>query len=238
MSFSFYESRHPFWNVRDIALLRANRHSLTFYTHSPSLELLRLSESGWLRLAQKRSGKSQNYFSDGRIGYQSIVKSGIAKGTVLILVPDKGYLNAIVCGKCRNIYRCNCGGRWIQQDRSSRHICNLCAKEESSLNCSFCKSDIKLGYRKGISKVIEELGKQFPGAIITKSGEEKLTLKRNQIVIATYESYQIAKYTAVVALEFDRYAYQHRLRSSEIARKLIFDILALNSESKIGRAHV
>ena len=77
----------------------------------------------------------------------------------------------------------------------------------------------------------DELGKQFPGVIIAKSGEEKLTLKRNKIVISTYESYQIAKYSAVVALEFDRYAYQHRLRSSEIARKLIFDILALRSES-------
>jgi len=231
LSFSFYESRHPFWNVRDVALLRSTRHSLTFYTHSPSLELLRLSESGWLRLSQKKNSRPQKYFLDGRIAYQSIVKNGLLKGAVLILVPDKGYLNAIVCGKCRNIYRCNCGGRLIQQDKSSKLTCNLCAREEIVKNCSYCKSDTKLGYRKGISKVIEELGKQFPGAIITKSGEERLTPKRNQIIIATYESYQIAKYSAVVALEFDRFAYQHRLRSSELGRKLVFDLLALNSES-------
>ena len=41
LSFEFYEQRFPYWNVRDLALIRSADHSITFYSHSPSLELVR-----------------------------------------------------------------------------------------------------------------------------------------------------------------------------------------------------
>ena len=67
LDFSNYETRHPYWNVRDVALLNSENFSINFYAHSPSLELLRLKELGWLKMSVNQKSKSNIFFSNNTI---------------------------------------------------------------------------------------------------------------------------------------------------------------------------
>ena len=228
LSFSYYESRFPYWNVRDVALLRAQRHSVTFFSFSPSLELVRLVEEKWMRAKVQKANKTNLHFKNGRIGYQSVVKSGLRAGPVLVLIPEKGYVNTLVCSKCRNIYKCPiCGGRLNLPARNAHPVCKLCHHEVKSDRCEFCGIEKFLNFGKGIEKAIEEIGKQFPNTVIEKVGSESKKYLKGQIVVANYSELPLQKFAAVIALDFGRYGYQNGLRSSELSRKTLFNIRAL-----------
>ena len=232
LAFSFYESRYPYWNVRDVALLRAAHHSITFYSHSPSLELARLVESGWLKLRTKKTLRTPCFFSDSRISYQTLVKSALEKGAVLILVPEKGYVNSLVCAKCRNIRKCDlCGGRLQLNSINSKPECALCLQKAKNESCSYCGSDLLLSFRKGIEKNLEELGKQFPNTPIRKYVSGDFVPKRGEIVISTFSQYPISEFDAVIALGLEKYLYRSYLRSNEFGRNLIFNLRALQPKS-------
>ena len=231
LSFEFYETRFPYWNVRDLALLRSPSHSITFYSHSPSLELVRLVESNWLRIKAKKLERTKIFFDDGRISSSTVIKSGLASGTVLVIAPEKGYINTLVCKSCRNIKHCkSCNGRMIKVSDASPMSCAQCLAIEENNECVFCNSKETLIFRKGIDRSLEELGMQFPGAIINKYNGGELKIKKGQIVATTYSNIPIMKYSAVISLGTERFGYQNSLRSSEIARKKFFDLLALNAD--------
>jgi primosomal protein N' (replication factor Y) len=211
--------------------MRSTRHSVTFYCHSPSLELVRLVESKWMRLRQKRGVRKSVSFKNGRIPYQAVVKNGLRTGPVLVLVPEKGYVNALVCSKCRNILKCDlCGGRVIQSGRDTLPYCQMCRNPLPTHKCNFCSSDKFLNFSKGIDKTLEEMGKQFPNTAITKYIGNNEIFKRGQLVLANYSNFPIYKFSSIVMLGFEKFGYQNKLRSAEIARKLIFDIRALGAE--------
>jgi primosomal protein N' (replication factor Y) len=231
LDFAFYESRAPFWNVRDLVLIRASSYAVTFYSHSPSLELLRLSKTGWLSMSSKKRDRVTLFYSNGRLGYQSVIKDGLKSGSVLVLTPERGYVNSIVCAKCRNQYRCKCGGNLIQTKSASKLECALCGKVDKRDKCNFCGSELKLSFKKGIEKTLEELGKQFPGALIQKFNGEFKESNKNSIVISNYSTIPLGDFQAIVALGFERFAYQNQLRATEVARKVISDLIAMQPKA-------
>lgn len=232
LAFACYESRFPFWNVRDLALIRSSRNAVTFYSHSPSLELVRLAKKNWIRIRQKRATRPAIFFRDGIVSEISIIKNGLREGVVLILTPERGYINALVCGKCRNLYKCQeCNGRIILESSSEKTKCHICGTISKKSKCNYCNSDSILAFRKGTDKTLEELGKQFPNTPIRKGNTVSLQSAKGTIIISTYDSFPIQNYSAVVALKFQNFSYQNNLRSSEIARKLLFDIRALGAEN-------
>ena len=231
LSFSFYESRFPFWNVRDIALIRTNRHSVTFYSHSPSLELARLAETGWVRVRQKNSEPAKFYFKNERFSYQTVIKNGLRQGAVLVVVPEKGYINALVCAKCRNIRKCiSCSGRLVKVTSIAKPSCQACLTVQKSNKCDYCDSDRLLSFGKGIDRIIEELGVQFPNVPLKKFGNQGERFNKGQIIVTNYSQLPIAQFSAVILLNFGRFSYQNKLRSSELARKTLFDIKALRAK--------
>ena len=233
LDFSNYETRYPYWNVRDVALLNFENFSINFYAHSPSLELLRLEELGWLKISVNQKSKSNIFFSNNRISWQKLVSEGVRKGSVLVVIPERGYVNTIVCVKCRNIYRCACGGRLVQVSSDPKRYCYKCKSSQNNVPCSICHEHQILSYKKGIFKVTEELGRQFPGVKIFNSqiSENLPKSGRMQIVTANYGQLPISDFETIVALNFEKYGYQGNLRSSELARKNIFDLLALGAKN-------
>jgi primosomal protein N' (replication factor Y) len=232
LSFTFYESRFPYWNVRDLALIRSSQNAVTFYSHSPSLELVRLAEINWIRVRQKKAVRPALFFKDGKFSYQSIIKNGLREGAVLVLTPERGYINALVCSKCRNLYKCQeCNGRLILESASEKTKCNLCGATSKKSNCNFCNSDSILSFRKGADRTLEELGKQFPNTPIRKGDSVSEQSAKGTIIISTYDSFPIQNYSAVISLKFENFSYRNNLRSSEIARKLLFDIRALGAKN-------
>jgi primosomal protein N' (replication factor Y) len=232
LSFAYYESRFPYWNVRDVSLIRSGQNSVTFYCHSPSLELVRLAESNWMRVRQKKNIRPSIYFKDGKFSYQSIIKNGLREGTVLVLTPERGYVNALVCAKCKNLYRCEeCNGRLVQEGAGGKSKCQICGVISKYESCKYCKSNLILSFRKGIDRTLEELGKQFTNVPIRKSESLKGKSSKGSILVGTYSSFPIQEYSAVIALGFEKFGYQNHLRSSELARKLLFDLRALGAKN-------
>ena len=224
--FANYETRFPHWNARDLALLNSKNFSTTFYSHSPSLELLRLVQTGWMKMNTAPRKRTSFTFSNSKSSWQRIVKEGISKGPILVLTPDRGYVNSLVCINCRNIYRCPCGGKLVIREANGRRECFQCQSLVQNSACDECGETRLLSYRKGISKVVEEMGKQFPGTKIIQ-GESVSGLGKRAIVVSTYSQIPIYEYQAIIALNYERFAYQGNLRGAELARKIIFDLIAL-----------
>ena len=238
-----YEPRTPGWNVRDIALMRANQSktNLVFLGFSPSLELGRLIESGWLtHLSSKRrrtvSASSQTHGELLPSKLFNVVRNGLKSGPVLFLVPRKGYGNAVLCNKCRNIALCDCGGRLEQKASGEDPQCVLCFTKYPSWHCTWCQGAIIHIASRGIERFSEEIGKAFPNyKVINSSGDHIVDIVPNQpsLVVATPGSQPQVQvgYAAVALLEGTRFFGHTDLRSSEVAREHFFESARLVSDS-------
>ena len=238
-----YEPRTPGWNVRDVALMRASQFkvNLLFLGFSPSLELARLIESGWItHLSSKRrvtvSAASQSHGELLPSKLFSVVRSGLESGPVLFLVPRKGYGNAVLCSKCRNIALCSCGGRLEQKASGEDPQCVLCFTTFPSWHCTWCQGTLIYIASRGIDRFSEEIGRAFPHyQVINSSGDHIVDHVPDQpsLVVATPGSQPQAEnsYAAVALLEGTRFFGHTELRSTEEAREHFFESASLVSDS-------
>jgi primosomal protein N' (replication factor Y) len=165
-----YEPRTPGWNARDVALLRKEQNIL-LVGYSPSSEVALLIENSELKLIATKThvkvrGLAQSHGELLPAGIFPVVRNALKKGPVLALVPRKGYGNALLCSKCRNISRCTCGGRLIVSAKNAVPICAHCATAFPDWRCAFCSSNEKYIASRGIDRFVEEIGRAFPGVKI------------------------------------------------------------------------
>ncbi|MFA5917990.1 MAG: hypothetical protein WC800_00395 [Candidatus Nanopelagicaceae bacterium] len=238
-----YEPRSPGWNVRDVALIRANesKENLIFLGFSPSLELARLIDTGWIaQISSKRrravTAQSQTHGELLPSKVFSIVRTALKSGPVLFLVPRKGYGNAVLCNKCRNISLCECGGRLEQKAAGRDPQCVLCLKQFPSWHCSWCQGALIYIASRGIDRFAEEIGRAFPtNQIINSSGDHIVDHIPHlpSLVVATPGSQPSTPggYSAVALLEGTRFFGHTDLRAAETAREQFFDAASLVSES-------
>ena len=240
-----YEPRAPGWNVRDIAVMRAmqSQTNLIFAGFSPSLEAGRLIDTGWLSLvssSQRRTVIAAPQVQGELLPSKAfdVVRKAIKEGPILFLVPRKGYGNAVLCKKCRNIATCTCGGRLQQSAAGQVPQCVLCLTYFPLWKCNWCQgSEIYIASR-GIDRFIEEIGRSFPNvAIINSSGEHIVDSfpRHAALVVATPGSEPDVEggYAAVMLLEGMRFFGHSDLRSGERAREQFFHAASLVSSQGI-----
>ena len=219
---SFYEKRAPGWNVRDVALLRAQTSSLIFASYSPSLEVARLVDSGWLvqsKLADIH--KADFFFAEGRDSHNSVIARNLKKGNVLLTLSAPGYIPAFSCHKCRNMALCECGGR-LTISSNSAPICSICQKRNSDWRCTWCGEARPRAVRRGTERYAEEFGRAFPNVqiVISNSSHQVEELSEGRhLVIATNGCEPDAQYAAVVLLDGEILMNRAELRGDELARK-------------------
>ncbi len=242
-----YEPRTPGWNVRDVALMRAHSNAnqskinLIFLGFSPSLELTRLIESGWMTHISSKVRRNVSA-SSPKLGELlpsklfSVVRTGLKSGPVLFLVPRKGYGNAVLCNKCRNISHCECGGRLEQKSLGADPQCVLCSTRYPSWHCAWCQETVIYIASRGIDRFAEEIGKAFPNfPVINSSGDHIIDFVPDQpsLIVATPGSQPEVEggYAAVALLEGSRFFGHTDLRSSEIACEHFFESASLVSNT-------
>jgi primosomal protein N' (replication factor Y) len=233
-----YEPRTPGWNARDVALLR-NEQSLILVGYSPSSEAALLIENSELKLVATKThvkvlGLAQSHGELLPAGIFPVVRNALTKGPVLALVPRKGYGNALLCNKCRNISRCTCGGRLIVSAKNAVPVCAHCATAFPDWRCAFCSSNEKYIASRGIDRFVEEIGRAFPGVkIINSSGENIFDRVGDEpaIVVATpgAQPRTAGGYSAVVILEGLRFLADSQLRAMENAREIFFSTVAMSA---------
>ena len=233
-----YEPRTPGWNARDVALLRKEQN-LILVGYSPSSEAALLIENSELKLVATKThvkvlGLAQSHGELLPSGIFPVVRNALKKGAVLALVPRKGYGNALLCSKCRNISRCTCGGRLIVSAKNAAPTCAHCAAAFPDWRCAFCSSNEKYIASRGIDRFVEEIGRAFPGVkIINSSGENIFDRVGDEpaIVVATpgAQPRTTGGYSAVVILEGLRFLADSQLRAMESAREIFFSTIAMSA---------
>ena len=234
-----YEVRTPGWNARDVAILRARQENIAlhFLGYSPSAEVARLIDIGWLTYRAVRSKVKvltfQQEFSEllpGRIIQE--LRSLIKNGPILFIAPRKGYSQAISCSHCRNISICECGGRLEKKSATGSITCSLCPNAFPDWVCRYCSGVRPFLLNRGSERFAQEIGKALPGVLITLSEGEKVVEDAqisSGVVIATPGSAPMAVqgYSAVVILDGESLLNQSDLRAQERAREVFFSNLSL-----------
>lgn len=236
-----HEPRSPGWNARDVALMRASQTNVNiiFVGFTPSLEVARLIDTGWLSFISSKvrrpvlaSPQSQGELLPSKAF--EVVRKALKTGAVLFLVPRKGYGNAVLCQKCRNIALCSCGGRLEQTGAGADPRCVLCFTRYPSWHCSWCQGgDIYIAAR-GIDRFTEEIGRSFPNyPLINSSGEHIVDFVPSvpSLVVATPGAQPRTSdgYAAVALLEGVRFFGHTDLRSTENTREHFFESASLAS---------
>ena len=229
---SMYERRFPSWNVRDIAMLRSGEFSLHFIGTSPSLEVIRLAELGWLKLKKVEKNLSRSkpifHFSNSNVSDIGLIKTGLKKGSVLVVMAETGYINAIACQKCRNQARCECGGKMFLPSQSAPLTCAICEKITHEFNCSWCDGKTIRSISKGSSRFADEIAKAVPGyrVLLSKGGsrvDDISALTENVLVIASYGCEPLGTFNTVILKSLENLSNRVDLRSLENVRRLIFE---------------
>ena len=235
---SMYDRRYPGWSVRDVAILRSKSHSIIFLSSSPSLEVVRLLNLGWFTKSKSvnviKNSKLKLVFSDDRRSDLEIIKNGLKSGNVLVSIGEPGYISAFSCQKCRNIAHCECGGRLRISQSGEQPICSICSKIYLNWRCQYCDGAAKRIVLKGGVRLAEEIAKSLPGTrvIISKGGSRVAQIPtdgKGFLVIATYGCEPKGDYSCIVQLNLESLLARVELRSTENARRLIYDNLLLLS---------
>ena len=229
---SSYERRSPYWNVRDIALLRAREHSIVFASFSQSLEVARLIESGYIKHRRSRSGIQASFSLPPKGSEFDVIRSGLKRGPVLISTVKKGYLLSFCCSSCRNIALCKCGGRLYVAKKGRGEIvqCSICSQERAQWKCDYCGKTQKRTLQKGHERLAEEYGRAFPGIpVLLASADQFPTIPTGApaLVISTLGTELAIAYSAIVLLDSQLLLTRVGLRTGDYIRRSWFSAISL-----------
>ena len=159
------ERNTPYWNTRDVSLIRQDLEGfqLTFVGTSPSMELARLIETGFIEMPKKRLEwkRSRPRIHSLPENYHFTISKALKRGNVLISVASKSYVKALICQKCRTRATCYCGGAF-EQLSEARYVCQICQTAKSEITCTECQHTRFLMLHKGTERIATETAKAFP----------------------------------------------------------------------------
>lgn len=233
----FYDRQHPGWNVRDVALLRSKHEGvdLEFLGYAPSAEMAYKIEKREIAYRGSKCKVNVQVFEQQRselVPSQAIapIRSALSKGPVLMLVPAKGYAQAIRCQGCRTVSRCECGGALVKLAKTADISCSHCSKHFPHWECAWCKSKRFSLASRGIERFAQEVGLLFPKVEIAQSTADhpRFEIGNTGIVLATPSMAPQSPngYSAVVILEGNRFLSQPDFRSAERVRGIFFEAVA------------
>jgi len=171
----------PYWNTRDVSLIRQQLQNcdLVFASASPSSEIVRLIELGYLQHVSEVKERPAVKITDSKDRLDEGTYAGISKAlsnqqSVLIQIANLGFATAIACVKCSELRVCSCGARiWI--DPQKKYRCRNCKATGTLPACSCGEVRTRI-IRTGSSAIVEWLKKSFPAAnVVHSSAEERIT---------------------------------------------------------------
>ncbi len=238
-SHEHFEVRSPGCNVRDIAFIRKSLESinLIFTGYVPSMELSLLIDTNRLRflnhafkLNVKSFASDDGTLLPGRIF--SDIRKALIRGPVLFLVPRKGYGNALLCARCKNLAQCTCGGRLSIGSKNAIPRCTVCAKDFPEWVCTWCNRTKPYVAGRGIERAGEEISRAFSGypLVLSFEGVIKTVVPDSPaLVLATPGAAPRCAqgYSAVVILEGLNLFSHPDIRAQERARELFFETAAM-----------
>jgi len=237
------DSQAPYWHAREVVAMRAQAENLNLLsvsiTRSPEVQLW--VESGWAkdlavdRTIFRKSGPiirgttDQDLARDPLARHARIpgaaftaLKTGIAKGPVLISVPRRGYQLHLQCQQCRTPARCLiCEGALHRATQIAIPACMRCGNSAGDWECVRCHEKQLRSAIVGAARTAEEIGRAFPGVRIITSGKDQIVAEISNepaLVIATPGAEPLViggKYQAAVILDPELSLGRADLRAEE-----------------------
>ena len=246
---SLAEQRAPYPHAREVLALRAHREpcALLIAGFARSPEAQRWVDAGWIDViddtALLRERRPQTFATTDRVRSpfdlarrlpQSAVaalRTGLARGPVLVQVPRTGYLPLTACQECRELAECpHCGGP-LAQAADGTVTCRRCDSHDA-FRCQHCGHDRLRAVRTGSRRTAEELGRMFPGVpVIQSTGDHPVGSvdDRPAVVVSTpgVEPVAVGGYTAGALLDAQEELWRIGMRAREEAVRRWFNAAAL-----------
>ncbi|MFM8235744.1 MAG: hypothetical protein ACKN9N_05095 [Actinomycetota bacterium] len=217
----YWSNRSPFWNVRDVALIRSRLEALNlhFISGFPSMEIARLLDLGYLKhlKSPRKSFLQRRRVRSKPDTYHQTIREGVKAGVVLVQVATKDYATLVTCNNCRTRPTCECGF-YLKMEGKNEFLCTACGFSTSEWRCNTCGGKEKLLLSRGARRIEEELGKAFPSTPIhiSTSNKELEVTPDSGIVIATPGMEPRGKkYAALVLLDGELQLNRPTLRAEE-----------------------
>jgi primosomal protein N' (replication factor Y) (superfamily II helicase) len=221
---SLREQGSPFTHARELALMRPGNHQLVLAANYRSLEVQRLVEIGYLSDHSVIAPAPRITFSEpgSRLDAAAfaLIRERVESGVVLALLPRKGSSAAAYCANCDEKIRCSHCGSSVWEPAPGKFSCRLCSRVSTS--CHSCRGSKFRQGRTGSTRTTAELGKSFPGALITEVTADRKPSKiapKSQVVVATPGSAPRIPggYAALIVLDTDIWLSSQSLRAEQLA---------------------
>ena len=196
---SYRQNESPFYNARDLAVMRANRANAAIVLGSatPSLESFHNAKAGkyqYLQLQQRIGGRPmataelidmrevfKRAGKDVVISPQLIdtIRETHAKGEQsIILLNRRGFSSFVLCRSCGESLRCiNCDITLTYHRRENKITCHYCNYSTPTPKvCPFCESEFLYFVGQGTEQIESILEKNFPDLRIARIDRD--TMKR------------------------------------------------------------
>jgi primosomal protein N' (replication factor Y) len=198
---SYRQHESPFYNGRDVAVVRANFAQATVVLGSatPALETFHNSQIGKyeylqlpnrignrplaraeivdMRLVFKQAGKDKS-FSDNLV---EAIEETHAKGEQsIILLNRRGFSQFVLCRSCGETIRCrNCDITLTFHKRESRLVCHYCNhREKVPHSCPQCKSNFLYFMGEGTEQIEDLLKRKFSHLRIARVDRDTTSRRR------------------------------------------------------------
>ena len=196
---SYRQSESPFYNARDLAVMRANRNSgvVVLGSATPSLESFHNAQSDKYTYLQLKSRIGERPMAKAelidmrevfrRAGKDVVVSDQLlttidethAKGEQsIILLNRRGYSSFVLCRSCGESLRCiNCDITLTYHKRDVRIVCHYCNYNAAvPRECPFCESEFLYFIGQGTEQLEDILSRRFPDLRIERIDRD--TMKR------------------------------------------------------------
>ncbi|MBM3719049.1 MAG: hypothetical protein FJW51_00250 [Actinobacteria bacterium] len=189
---NYRERRHPYFRV-DEPLIWQGCKQFIVVNHAPTMEML---ASGLpLVYSRKRQVELREFRSkDSRDMVKAISALVTQKNNanILVSINDRSFVSSMICARCKNVLRCECGFPMGTKQRDGDPECSRCSKRLLSPRCRHCQGDHFLSYKGGAEKWALTLGKSISGSKVVLSnadtfkGELVQSKSGALIVVATH----------------------------------------------------
>ncbi len=195
---SYWQSRVPFYNARDVAIKRASIQGckVVLGDSVPLVETVFKAAKGFYVFDKRRGSKRPRLGRINIVDMRTSNRKGVISSCVvetvervlrkggqsILLVNRKGYAGFIICGDCGFVPKCpNCSvSLTFYKERTRELRCNYCGYTESVPNvCPVCGGTNWLTYSAGVEQVYEVLATRFPNV---NTAYIDSTLKKREIV--------------------------------------------------------
>lgn len=197
---SYRQNESPFYNARDVAVMRANlgKSVVVLGSATPSLESFNNAQAGkyqYLQLRNRIGGRplANAELIDMREVFRQAGKDVVlspelakaieethAKGEQsIILLNRRGFSQFVLCRSCGERLRCkNCDITLTYHRGDSKIVCHYCGfNARTPKECPFCKSEYLYFIGQGTEQIEDILAKRFPNLRIARIDRDTMSKK-------------------------------------------------------------